>query len=81
MISTSVLKKYDSLENKDSFIVDTVVKSLKKNGLDSERKIVCANLTKEYSEGKFSRKLDIDVECFDLVLDLLENLKKIDERK
>jgi len=81
LISTSVLKKYDSLENKDSFIVDTVVKSLKKNGLDSERKIVCANLTKEYSEGKFSRKLDIDVECFDLVLDLLENLKKIDERK
>ena len=81
LISTSVLKKYDSLENKDSFIVDTVVKSLKKNGLDSERKIVCANLTKEYSEGKFSRKLDIDIECFDLVLDLLENLKKIDERK
>lgn len=81
LISTSVLKKYDSLENKDSFIVDTVVKSLKKNGLDSERKIVCANLTREYSERKFSRKLDIDVECFDLVLDLLENLKKIDERK
>ena len=78
LISTSVLKKFDSLENKDSYMVDTVINYLKDNKKESSREKVCAELVKNDFDKNRSEKLDMVIESYDLILDLLHNLKQID---
>ena len=48
LITTSVLSKFDSLEHEESYLVETLVNSLKDNGIVVTIEDKCADLTKKY---------------------------------
>lgn len=79
LISASVIKKLESLNNEDSHMVDTVAECLQSNGIKPNRDSICENLTKKYMTNEAGINIDTDVESFDLILDLLYNLRQMVE--
>lgn len=78
LITTTVLKKFDSLEHEESCMVETLVNTLKENGIDVTPEDKCADLTIKYFEKERMENLNVNVASYDLMLDLLFNLQQID---
>lgn len=76
LISMSCLKKLEALDNEEDYIVDTVVEYIGSSGANVERKVVCSDLTNKYLANKACVNINVDVDCYDLILDLLYNIKQ-----
>lgn len=79
LLSVSTLKKLDSLKNEEGYIVETVSGYLSENNLNSDADEISANLTSKYMKQNADVNLDIDIECYDFILDLLYNIKQANE--
>lgn len=76
LISMGTLEKLNALENRESYIVDTVIDIIDNDTKAISRDNVCDELTKNYLQKKANVDINIDVESYDLILDLLYNIKQ-----
>ncbi len=81
LLSLGCLKKFEVLNAEEDYIVDTIVNYMDNNGIPKEREVVCSDLTSRYLANKAYVNVDIDVECYDLILDLLYNIRQAKEEK
>lgn len=80
LISMSALKKIESLNTDEKYTVDAVIKLLKDNGMKADTNIISVNLTKEYLKNEAHVDVDVDVESYDFIIDLLYNLRMVKEQ-
>ena len=76
LISMGTLEKLNALENRDSYIVDTIIDFIDNDTKSISRDNICDELTKNYLQKKASVNINIAVESYDLILDLLYNIKQ-----
>ena len=81
LISMGCLKKLETLNTKEKHMVDTIIDYMGKNGIDVKRDTICSDLTSKYLADKASVNIDMEVDAYDLILDLLYNLKQSSEEK
>ena len=81
LISMGSLQKLDALRNEENYLVGTVQKCLENRGIEISEETVCRDLTREYMKRRAGVNLDIEVESFDMMLDLLYALKQTEEEK
>jgi TPR repeat protein len=74
LLSLAVLKKLSVLNGKEVYVINTIANFLSDNGLQEDRKQVRDTLTSLYLKDKVGVNVDTEVECYDLILDLLYNL-------
>ena len=79
LISMGCLKKFEMLDNEENYVVDTITDYMGQNGIDVKRNKICSDLTSKYLANKASVDVNMDVDSYDLILDLLYNLKQSSE--
>ncbi|WP_301860534.1 tetratricopeptide repeat protein [uncultured Megasphaera sp.] len=81
LMSLSVVKKLDSLQHEDAHVVDTMADLLEQQGVTADKQKICSNMTKNYLQQEADVNIDMDVDSYDMMLDLLYNLKQADAGK
>ena len=81
LIAMGTLKKMDSLNNEEAYIVDTIDDYMKENNIEVNRERICDDLTDKYLQEKASVDINTNVDSYDMILDLLYNLKQADDEK
>ena len=81
LISIGCLKKFETLDNEEDYVVDTIVDYMGQNGLEVKRDKVCSDLTSKYLANKACVDVNMVVDSYDLILDLLYNLKQSSDEK
>lgn len=76
LIALGTLKKMESLKNEESYIVDTVDNYMKQYDIEVNRERICDDLTDKYLQEKALVNININVDSYDMILDLLYNLKQ-----
>ena len=76
LITMSALSKMDAYQNEEKHNVTAFADLLKENGIVLSPDKIRANLTKKYLKEEAFVNADIDVESYDLAVDLLYNLKE-----
>jgi len=76
LLSLGCIKKFEVLDNEESYVVDTIIEFMKSKGLGKKRETVCSALTTKYLANKAYVDINVEVECYDLVLDLLYNVRQ-----
>ena len=79
LIAMSTLKKMDSLQNEESYMVNTLGNYMKHYGVEIDHEQIYDDLTNQYLKEKALVNIDIDVESYDMILDLLYNLKQAED--
>ena len=81
LLSLGCIKKFDTLNNEEDYIVDTVVDFMNDSNVNTNRESVCSLLTSKYLSDKAYVNVNVDVECYDLILDLLYNIRQAKDEK
>ena len=76
LIAFGTLKKLDSLQGDEAYIVRTITDYLTKSNVASDEEHIRTDLTAEYMRENAGVRLDTEIECYDLILDLLFNLQQ-----
>lgn len=76
LISMGTMEKLDALEERESYIVDTVMGYMNQNNIQAKHEDVCDSLTYNYLKERADVNLDMNVDSYDLILDLLYNIKQ-----
>lgn len=76
LISMGTMEKLDALEQREAYIVDTVMGYMNQNDIQAKREDVCDSLTYNYLKERADVNLDMNVDSYDLILDLLYNIKQ-----
>ncbi len=79
LISMGTIEKLDALENREAYLVDTVMDYANLQDGQVKREDVCDRLAYNYLWQRANVNLNIDVESYDMILDLLYNIKQADE--
>ena len=79
LISMSTLKKLEACRTEESYTVDAVSALLNESGVEKSRDTICAILTKKYLASQAFVNVDINVDVYDFILDLLYNLREAKE--
>ena len=79
LIAMSTLKKMDSLQNEESYMVNTLGNYMKHYGVEIDHEQIYDDLTNQYLREKALVNINIDVESYDMILDLLYNLKQAED--
>ena len=79
LISIGTIEKLDALENREAYLVDTVMDYVNLQDGQVKREDVCDRLAYNYLWQRANVNLNIDVESYDMILDLLYNIKQADE--
>jgi len=81
LIAFGTLKKLDSLQQDEAYIVNTVADYLGRNSVAAAEDDIRTNLTAEYMKENTGVSLDTEIECYDLILDLLFNLQQAESEQ
>lgn len=76
LISMGTLEKWESLETRESYIVDTLMGYLKGREISADREALRRDLTSQYMKDAAQVNVDRDIRSYDLVLDLLYSLRQ-----
>lgn len=76
LISMSTLKKLEACRTDEKYTVDAVSELLTESGVETDIDAISATLTKKYLSNIAFVNVDMDVECYDFILDLLYNLRE-----
>lgn len=76
LISIGTIEKLDALENREAYLVDTVMDYANLQDGQVKREDVCDRLAYNYLWQRANVNLNIDVESYDMILDLLYNIKQ-----
>ncbi|SFH85019.1 hypothetical protein SAMN04487861_10643 [Selenomonas ruminantium] len=79
MISMGVLGKLDSLSSQEKYVVETMSTFLRDKGVNITEQEVCDNLTQKYIHDIAGVNLNVDVDAYDMILDLLYNIKGLED--
>lgn len=79
LIAMSTLKKMDSLQHEESYMVNTLGSYMKHYGVEINHEQIYDDLTNQYLKEKALVNINIDVESYDMILDLLYNLKQAED--
>ena len=79
LIAMSTLKKMDSLQNEESYMINTLGNYMKHYGVEIDHEQIYDDLTNQYLKEKALVNINIDVESYDMILDLLYNLKQAED--
>lgn len=75
MVPLLGMKKLELLDGEEAFVVNTVQASLTEGGVAAERQDLTTKLTKNYLKQQAQVNVDVQVNHYDLMLELLFNLK------
>ena len=75
LLSFSGLQKLIALNGEDSYVIDTVAEYAKQNNIDIDRAHIEDIVASKYLANLAQVNIDVEIECFDLLLDLLYNLQ------
>ena len=78
LIAMGTLQKMNSLNNEENYIVDSVMKYMNQQGIETNRERICDDLTIKYLQESAFVNINTDIESYDMILDLLYNLKQAD---
>ncbi len=78
LMSLSVVKKLDSLQHEEAHVVDTMAGYLEQQGVTADKQKICSDMTKNYMKKEANVNIDMDADSYDMMLDLLYNLKQAD---
>lgn len=78
LIPMSGLKKLDDLQHKEKYIVESVKELLNENKVVKSDEIIRHSLAIKYLASEAFVNTDNDVEAYDLMLDLLYNLRQVE---
>lgn len=78
LIPMSGLKKLDDLQHKEKYIVESVKELLNENKVVKSDEIIRHSLAVKYLASEAFVNTDNDVEAYDLMLDLLYNLRQVE---
>ena len=81
LISFSGLQKISALNNEESCIVDTIAEYVGENNVDIDRNSIEDTLANKYLTNLAQVNINIEIECYNLLLDLLYNLKNYEPQK
>ena len=76
LLSMSNVKKLDDFAGEDHYLVESVEELLSDNGISMDEPEIVSELTKKYFRKEINVNMDIEVDVYDLCLDLLYNLKQ-----
>ena len=76
LIAMSGLQKMDALQNEEKYTVDTVAGYVSKYDSNVTPKEIARNLTMNYLRDAAGVNVNLELDSFDMVLDLLYNLKQ-----
>ncbi len=79
LITMSTLKKLESYHSDEKSTVDTIIDVLEDNGIKKDSDDICSSLTKKCLINDAFVDIDNRILTYDFVLDLLVNLKRINE--
>jgi len=77
LISSAALKKMEDFTKDDHYIVESLTETLLENKIHTSEKDIIESLTLKYIAQKATVDARIDVEHFDLIIDLLFNLQQL----
>lgn len=77
LITMSTISKLDSLKNEESYIVETISDYMGENHIAVDSDNTVDNLTKKYLAENALVDIDRDIKAYDLLVDLLFNLKEV----
>lgn len=75
LISFSGLQKISALNNEESYIVDTIAEYVGENKVNIDRNSIEDTLANKYLSNLAQVNINTEIECYNLLLDLLYNLK------
>lgn len=75
LISFAGLQKISALNNEESYVVDTIADYVDDNDININRDKIEDTLTNKFLANIAQVDVNIEMECYDLLLDLLYNLK------
>lgn len=78
LIPMSGLKKLDDLQHKEKYIVESVKELLNENKVEKSDETISHSLAVKYLASEAFVDTDNDVEAYDLMLDLLYNLRQVE---
>ena len=78
LISLATLAKLDALEENEKYVVDTVVGYINEQGGDTLPIKVQNDLVSKYMYNMAHVNVNVDVDAYDMILDLLYNMKSLD---
>lgn len=81
LITMSTIGKIDSLQNEESYVVDTIADYLNEKGFTIDYNETVDNLTKKYMAENVLVNIDTDMKAYDFLVDLLFNLQFIESNK
>ena len=76
LVPLTGLKKLEMLNEEERYVVDTVVDTIRYNGIMVQPQCVSENLTRKFLEQENGFNVDVQIENFDLVLELLFSLNQ-----
>ena len=76
MSTVSVLTKFDMLKTDESYVVDSVVELLSEYGIKIDKRKIINDLVHKYALNELHINYNSEIEVFDLIVDLLYNLKQ-----
>ena len=79
MISMGVLDKLDRLSSEEKYIVETMSTYMQDKGVNITTQEVCEDLTQKYIHDIAGVDLNVDVDAYDMILDLLYNIKGLED--
>ncbi len=79
LIAMSGLQKMDALQNEEKYTVDTVADYVSKYDSTITAETISRDLTASYLRDAAGVDVNLELDSFDMVLDLLYNLKQADE--
>ena len=81
LIAMGTLQKMNSLNNEEAYIVDTVNSYMNEYGVETNTERICDDLTNKYMQESASVDINTDIESYDMILDLLYNLRQADDEQ
>lgn len=79
LISMGTLKKLDSLEKEDAYTVETLMTYMKAHNVPADKETVCEDLTSQYMKEAAAVDVNVNVDVYDMILDLLYSLRQAKE--
>ena len=81
LISFSGLQKISALNNEESYVIDTIEEYVDENNVDIDRNSIEDAVANKYLANLAQVNVNTEIECYDLLLDLLYNLKNYEPRR
>lgn len=75
MISFSGMQMLSSLSSSSRYVIDTIEGYMEENNIDTDRQIISQLVANKYLANVAQVDVNVEIECFDFLLDLLYNLE------